>query len=81
MDKQIDRAYQLSLGRLPRDTETQMARDFLTEQTRMLEDRLRARKPVGLPPEIAPSTNPAAAAALADFCLAILNRNEYVYVN
>jgi hypothetical protein len=81
IDKQIERAYQLSLGRLPRDSEMKMSRDFLTEQTRLLEDRLRARKPVRLPPDIASSTNPAAAAALADFCLAILNRNEFLYVN
>ncbi len=81
MDKQIQRAYQLSLGRLPRDSEKKMARDFLTEQTLLLEDRLRARKLIGLPPDIASSTNPAAAAALADFCLAILNRNEFLYLN
>ncbi len=81
MDKQIERACQLSLGRLPLDSEKKMARDFLTEQTLMFQDRLRARKLIGSPPDIASSTNPAAAAALADFCLAILNRNEFVYVN
>ena len=81
VDKQIDRAYHLSLGRPPRDAETKMARDFLAEQTALLRDRLRARKPIGLPPEIPESVDPAAAAALADFCLAILNRNEFLYVN
>ena len=53
----------------------------MTEQTALLQDRLRARKPVGLPPDIPETVDPAAAAALADFCLAILNRNEFVYVN
>jgi hypothetical protein len=81
VDKQIDRAYHLSLGRPPRDAEMKMARDFLTEQTALLQDRLRARKPVGLPPDIPETVDPAAAAALADFCLAILNRNEFLYVN
>lgn len=80
-EKQIDRAYRLSLGRAPRESEMKMARDFLNEQTNLLEDRLRARKSVGLPAEIPESINPAAAAALADFCLAILNRNEFLYVN
>jgi hypothetical protein len=80
-DKQIDRAYRLSLGRSPHDSEMKMAREFLTEQSNLLQDRLRARKPVGFPVDIPPSVNPAAAAALADFCLAILNRNEFVYVD
>src|SRR5207302_2098468 len=44
VDKQIDRAYRLSLGRPPRDAEMKMARDFVTEQTALLQDRLRARK-------------------------------------
>ncbi len=81
LDKQIDRAYRVSLGRPPRETEMKMAREFLREQTALLQDRLRARKPVGLLPDIPESVNPAAAAALADFCLAILNRNEFVYVD
>ena len=81
VDKQIDRAYRLSLGRPPRDSELNMARDFLAEQTALLQDRLRARKPIGLPLDIPETVDPAAAAALADFCLAILNRNEFVYVN
>jgi hypothetical protein len=81
VDKQIDRAYHLSLGRAPREAEMKMARDFLAEQTALIQDRLRARKPVGLPPDIPETVDPAAAAALPDFCLAILNRNEFLYVN
>jgi hypothetical protein len=81
LDKQIDRSYRLSLGRPPRETELKMAREFLREQTALLQDRLRARKLVGLPPDIPDSVDPAFATALADFCLAILNRNEFVYVN
>jgi hypothetical protein len=42
---------------------------------------LRARKPVGFPADIPETIDPAAAAALADFCLALFNRNEFVYVN
>jgi hypothetical protein len=80
-DRQIERAYMLALSRPPRESERKMARDFLMEQTTLLEDRLRARKPVGLPSNIPDSVDPAAAAALADFCLAILNRNEFLYVN
>jgi hypothetical protein len=80
-DRQIERAYVLALGRSPRDGEVRMARDFLQEQAALLQDRLRARKPVGFPPDLPDTIDPAAAAALADFCLALLNRNEFVYVN
>ena len=39
-----------------------------------------ARLPVGVPPDAPADADPAAAAALADFCLAMLNRNEFLYV-
>jgi hypothetical protein len=81
IDKLIDRACHLSLGRPPREKELKMARGFLEEQAALIQDRLRSRKPVGLPPDFPDSVDPAAAAALADFCLAILNRNEFLYVN
>jgi hypothetical protein len=58
-----------------------MARDFLAAQADLLRDRLRARLPVGLPVDLRGDVDPAAAAALADFCLALLNRNEFLYVN
>jgi hypothetical protein len=80
VDRQIDRAYRLALARPPSAGELAMARDFLIGQARIIRDRLRARQKVGLPPGIPESVDPAAAAALADFCLALLNRNEFLYV-
>jgi hypothetical protein len=80
-DRQIERAYRLALARPPRDSELRMAREFLAEQERIIRDRLQAGQKVGLPPGIADSVDPAAAAALADFCLALLNRNEFLYVH
>jgi hypothetical protein len=79
--KQIERAYRLALARAPRAGEVGLAREFLAAQTDLLRDRLRARQHVGLPPEVPDDVDPAAAAALADFCLALLNCNEFVYVN
>ena len=38
------------------------------------------RLPVGVPADVPDGVDPAAAAALADFCLAMLNRNEFLYV-
>jgi hypothetical protein len=67
----VDRAYRLALCRPPRESERRAALDFLAGQT----DLLRARQLVGAPDPVDPVT-----AALADFCLALLNRNEFVYV-
>jgi len=67
----VDRAYRLALCRPPRESERRAALDFLAGQTELL----RARQPVGATDPVGP-----AAAAFADFCLAMLNRNEFVYV-
>jgi hypothetical protein len=80
LDRQVERAYLLALARPPRPAERDMAREFLAGQADLLRKRLRSGRPVGVPPDLPPWTDPAAAAALADFCLALLNRNELLYV-
>jgi hypothetical protein len=80
-DRQIERAYRLALARPPRAVERKLARDFLLSQAALLRERLRARQRVNLPPNVPATVEPAAAAALVDFCLALLNCNEFVYVN
>jgi hypothetical protein len=77
----IERAYRLALGRPPRAEEVAVGREFLEAQADLLRDRLRARLPVRVPAEVPDGVDPALAAALADFCLATFNRNEFVYVN
>jgi hypothetical protein len=79
--KQIDLAYRRALARPPREVEMKMALEFLDGQTELIRDRLRARLPVGVPSATPKDVDPAYAAALADFCLALLNRNEFLYVN
>jgi hypothetical protein len=79
-DRQVALAYRLVLARLPGDAERELAHEFLASQTELLRDRLRNRMPVRLPAEIPAEVDPAAAAALTDFCQALLNRNEFVYV-
>ena len=73
----VDRAYRLALGRPPRPAEVDRARAFLDAEAGSLRgaDRLLAR-PSGAPDGI----DPAEAAAWVDFALAMLNRNEFVYV-
>ncbi|MFL5339361.1 MAG: DUF1549 and DUF1553 domain-containing protein [Gemmataceae bacterium] len=80
-DAVIDRGYRLALGRPPRPTERAIAGDFLRRQNDLLRERLRGRLPVGLPEGAPEGVDPAFAAAVADFALALLNLNEFIYVD
>jgi hypothetical protein len=80
-ERQIDYAYRLALARPPRPAEISLARDFLARQTELVQERLLGRRRVGLPSALPPGINPAAAAALVDFCLGLFNTNEFLYVN
>jgi hypothetical protein len=79
VDRQIDRAYRLALGRPPRPVERETARAFLSSQGDLLRDQLQARRPPAPSAGVLAATDPAAA-ALADFCLVMFNRNEFLYV-
>ncbi len=68
----IDLAYRLALCRPPSEAERRVALDFLAGQTELLRERQTAGAP--------DLQDAAAATAMADFCLALLNRNEFVYV-
>ena len=78
---QVDRAYRLALGRPPKEVEMQMARDFLAEQAELIRQRSNEGQPSVRPTDASSDADAATAAALADFCLAIFNRNEFLYVN
>jgi hypothetical protein len=77
---QVERGYRLALGHEASREEIRLAVDFLKDQTDLLRERLRHRRTVGLVEEL-PDVDPARAAALADFCLALLNRNAFLYVD
>jgi hypothetical protein len=74
--RQVERAYVLALVRPPHPGEAATGRRFLADQA----DWLRARHQAGPATDLPEGIDPYAAAALADFCLALLNRNEFVYV-
>ena len=78
---QVERAYHLALTRPAQPGERKLALAFLAEQTDFLRERLRARLTVALPEGLPADVDPARAAALADFCLALLNRNAFVHVD
>jgi len=77
--EQIVRAYRLVLGRRPTGEEARLGAEFLAKQAALL-----AARPAGSlnAPEPRPAgMQPALAAAWSDYCLALLNLNEFVYVD
>jgi hypothetical protein len=80
-EAQIRRAYQLALARSPSPREATVAESFLEEQAHLLRERLRARREVTIPDGLPDGAGPAEVAALADFCLALLNRSSFVHVD
>jgi hypothetical protein len=79
-ERQVERAYRRALARPPRPGEAATARRFLTEQAAFLREQRRAGRNVRLPDSLPEGVDPFAAGALCDFCLALLNRNEFLYV-
>lgn len=75
-DAQIRLAYLLALGRHPAPQEMAQARDFLRRQFQTLAKDW--AEGVSTP---AVKRQGVTAVALADFCLALLNCNEFLYVN
>jgi hypothetical protein len=81
MNWQIELAYQLTLARQPTAAEKATARDFLDGQSELLRDRLRARLRIPLVSDAPTEADPARVAALADFCRALFNCNEFIYLD
>jgi hypothetical protein len=69
-------AYRTILSRAPTDEEISHAALFLEQQSR----RIGAAPPATLPEPMPPGASPAAAAALVDFCHALINCAEFLYV-
>ena len=80
LDQQLSLAYQLAYHRSPTAAQLQAARAFIQRQAVFARERLSAGAPLALPvPAI--TGDQAEAAALVDFCHALFNSNEFVYVN
>jgi hypothetical protein len=77
----IERAFRLALSRPPRLDEQRAVREFIEKQSKILRERLLARLRVTLPPGTADNGDPAVAGAFVDFALALINSNEFVYVD
>jgi hypothetical protein len=79
-DGRISHAYRITLARDPRPSELDQARSFLESQATFLRGRDGHAHPLARPTFVPAGTDPAEAAAWVDFALAMLNRNEFVYV-
>src|SRR5262249_18723783 len=80
-DNQVQLAYRQALGRSPNASERDLAVGFLADQAARLKDTNRPAAELALPSTMPAGADPYTAAALTDFCLALFNLNEFVYVD
>lgn len=77
---QVEAAYVRTLSRWPTADQTRLGQQFLEQQAERLRREGRAAESLTRPSGEVPA-DPYQAAALIDFCLALLNANEFVYVD
>jgi len=82
-EAQIEHAYARLFARKPTADEVRLGAQFLARQEELLKTEGRATDQLAQPAGVAAATakNPHAAAALVDFCLALFNSSEFVYVD
>ena len=73
--------YRLAFGREPVAAEIERATLFLNEQQILAEGRRAAGEPVLVPRDFPRFLDPARGAAVVDFCHALLNASEFLYVD
>jgi Protein of unknown function (DUF1553) len=84
VNRQIVVAYRMAYAREPEADEFKIAINFLDQQSALIKTRIEAKQPVALPSNCSVASDTIAqsrAAAVVDFCHALFNSNEFVYVN
>ncbi len=81
VETQVERAYRLVHNRAPNAREREAIGEFLRTQTSVLREQLARNEKVRQPESLPAGVEPAHAAAFVDFCHALLNSNEFVYMN
>ena len=76
---QVDVANRLAYGRTASPHEKDVALTFLERQARIVADRPEDSEPALVPDSVPSGVSPQHAAALVDYCLMLLNSNEFVY--
>jgi len=79
-EARVERAYRLAFGRAPETAERELSVQFLARQAEVVRKRLAAKQPVAQPLGVA-GVDPAEGAAWVDFCHALMNANEFLYVD
>jgi hypothetical protein len=77
----VARAYRLSFSRDPKPDELSRGVTFLEDQPGLLSARAENPKALDLPTPMPDGYGPAQGAALVDYCHALLNLNEFVFVD
>lgn len=77
--RQVETAYRLAYSRDPDPAERDTAHSFLDRHAGVFEDGEEGAEPAALPERFPPAVSSEHAAALVDFCLMLLNSNEFVY--
>jgi hypothetical protein len=80
-EDQMRLVFERVLGRLPTAAESAGGLQFVANQAAKLKEMNRPVTELALPETMPEATDPYAAAALTDFCLALFNLNEFVYVD
>ena len=79
--QQVERAFHLVFSRAPKDDERRTVLAFLDQQAAVIGERIARNDKVPMPAAVPAGMDPAHAAAFVDFCQALLNSNEFVYMN
>jgi hypothetical protein len=79
-EQQVDRAFRTVFDRQPNEEERRAVLEFLDRQAGVIEARM-AQANAPMPSHVPASMPPARAAAFVEFCHALLNSNEFVYMN
>jgi hypothetical protein len=77
---QIDIAWRLTYARLPDASERAMAREFFGHQEQIVIQRSESGEKLFRPETLPAGVTPYHGAALVDLCHALLNSNEFVYL-
>lgn len=80
-ERQIEILCREAFCRLPTPAERQQLVAFLEEQQRRLRQEARPAADLASPIDAPAMTDPIAAAALVDACLALMNTNEFLYID
>ena len=77
----VDRAYSIAFGRKPNARERDAGTRFLREQSKIVAERLEREEPVARPVNGPADVETAFGVALVDYCHALWNVSEFVYVD